>query len=149
MRKLLFVSLVISTGLTAQINRSYDKNLAQKMGADDYGMKNYFFVILKTGPMDSVIKNKPLRDSLFKGHMANIDRLADAGKIVVAGPYGKNSLKYRGLFIMDVKTKEEVLSLLQNDPTIREKIFELEILPWYGSAALPAYLETHKKISKN
>ncbi|MBN2395104.1 MAG: hypothetical protein JXC36_01425, partial [Candidatus Atribacteria bacterium] len=30
-------------------NPNYDKSLADKLGGDDYGMKSYFLVILKTG----------------------------------------------------------------------------------------------------
>ncbi|MEO7047659.1 MAG: hypothetical protein ABI091_20340, partial [Ferruginibacter sp.] len=34
---------------TTKSNPNYDKELADKLGGDDYGMKSYFFVILKTG----------------------------------------------------------------------------------------------------
>lgn len=34
----------------------YDADLAKKLGADPYGMKNYVFVILKTGPADANFK---------------------------------------------------------------------------------------------
>jgi len=43
------------------------------LGADDYGMKKFVFVILKTGKNTST--DKELRDSAFVGHMNNIDRL--------------------------------------------------------------------------
>ena len=129
------------------INPSYDSTLAKTLGADDYGMKSYIFVILKTGP--NKIEDRVILDSLFAGHMNNINRLASDGKLIVAGPMGKNYNQYRGIFILNVTTFEEASELLQNDPTIREKILEAELYNWYGSAALPVYLETHKKIEKN
>ena len=124
----------------------YDAELAKKLGADERGMKSYIFVILKTGP--NKITNKDTLNTLFAGHFANINKLAKEGKLVVAGPMGNNDKSYRGIFILNVKTFEEANALLDNDPTIRQKIFDVELYDWYGSAALPVYLETHSKIEK-
>lgn len=144
----LFVFVVmVSTAQNAK--PVYDKDLAGKLGADEYGMKNYMFVILKTGPRDSLVKDKKLRDSLFAGHMANIGQLAKEGKLVMAGPFGKNDKSFRGLFILNVKTIEEAKELLQTDPTIKEQVFETELYPWYGSAAISEHLKVHEKISKH
>lgn len=140
---------IISLVAESQENKAnYDKALAEQLGGDDYGMKNYILVVLRTGPKDSVITNKETRADLFKGHMANIGRLAKEGKLVMAGPFGQNDKTYRGLFILNVKTKEEALSLLETDPTIREKIFEVDLFPWYGSAAISEHLKVHEKITK-
>jgi uncharacterized protein YciI len=128
------------------VNPTYDKSLADSLGGDDYGMKSYILVILKTGPVK--IEDKKVSDSLFKGHMENIGRLVANGKLIVAGPMGKNDKTYRGIFILNVKTAEEARNLLQNDPTIKEKVLDAELFTWYGSAALPMYLPFHDKISK-
>jgi uncharacterized protein YciI len=128
------------------INPGYDSTLAKKLGGDDYGMKRYVLVILKTGTNE--VKDSILRDSLFAGHFANINRLADEGKLIVAGPLAKNNNSYRGIFILSVATAEEANALLAADPTIKENIFAVELYQWYGSAALPEYLEVHKKIEK-
>ena len=137
-----------SCGTTKQsAETKYDAQLAQKLGADELGMKMYVLVILKTG--DTKIEDKALRDSLFRGHFANINKLADEGKLVVAGPLEKNENQYRGIFILDVKTFAEAGLLLQNDPTVSQGIFKPEMYEWYGSAALPVYMQTHKKIQKS
>lgn len=141
--------LLFSTGLTIQAQNpgvKYDKALADSLGADEYGMKNYMFVILKTGK--TTVEDKQLRDSLFKGHMDNIGRLAREGKLVVAGPIGKNELNYRGIFIFNVSSRQELDKLLQTDPTIQKGIFDVEVFDWYGSAALPTYLPNHDKVQK-
>ena len=127
-------------------NPNYDKLLADSLDGDDYGMKAYILVILKTGPNN--IEDKKVLDSLFKGHMNNIIRLAAADKLVVAGPLSKNDKTYRGIFILNVKTIEEATILLETDPAIKEKVLEAEIFKWYGSAALPTYLPYHRKIEK-
>ncbi len=127
-------------------NPNFDKLLADSLGGDDYGMKPYILVILNTGP--NKIEDKKVLDSLFKGHMDNISALASNGKLIVAGPIGKNDKTYRGIFIFNVKTIEEANDLLASDPTIKERVLEAEIFKWYGSAALPTYLPNHKKIEK-
>jgi uncharacterized protein YciI len=149
MKKLLLLSILLCAGFSASAqieNPNYDKALAESLGADAYGMKSYILVILKTGPAKIDDKNK--LNELFKGHMANINKLAAEGKLIVAGPFGANDMNYRGIFILNAKTAEEATALLANDPTIKEKVFEAEILPWYGSAALGEYLKVHEKIEQ-
>ncbi|MBA2330566.1 MAG: hypothetical protein H0V91_13220 [Flavisolibacter sp.] len=124
----------------------YDKALADSLGADDYGMKSYILIILKTG--SNIIEDKAVTDSLFRGHMATINKLAKEGKLVVAGPLQKNDKTYKGIYILNVKTIEEANELLLTDPAIKAKILDTEIFQWYGSAALPVYLKTHDKIQK-
>ena len=139
---------VISLHINAQaVNPKYDKALADSLGADNYGMKSYILVILKTGT--NKIERKETVDSLFRGHLANIGRLAAEGKLIVAGPLKKNERQYRGIFIFNVKTIEEANTLLSSDPAIKEKLLDAELFQWYGSAALPLYLKSHEKIEKN
>lgn len=128
-------------------NPDYDKTLADKLGGDDYGMKSYFFVILKTGANTST--DKELISESFRGHMENINRLVEAGKLIVAGPLGKNENNYRGIFILDnIKSIEEARELLQTDLAIKNGILDYQIYNWYGSAALPEYLPYSDKIWK-
>ena len=130
-------------------NSAFDQKLADSLGADQRGMKTYLLVILKTGPKDKEISDKKQRDELFKGHFSNMSEMAKAGKLRLAGPFAtKNELGYRGIFLLDVKDEEEAKALLQNDPTIKNGIFEVEILPWFGSAAIPMHLKYHEKILK-
>ncbi|WP_312554094.1 YciI family protein [Empedobacter brevis] len=139
---------IFSVALSAQTtNKNYDENLAKELKADDYGMKSYFLVILKTGSNQSTDKN--LIAEKFKGHMENINRLVKDKKLVVAGPMGKNEKNYRGIFIFqDVASMEEMQHILQTDPAVEAKFLDVEIYNWYGSAALPVYLDTSDKIWK-
>lgn len=126
-------------------NPNYDQALADKLGGDDYGMKNYFLVILKTGA--NAPTDKDLISESFKGHMDNINRLVDEGILVVAGPLAKNESKYRGIFILDnLQSTEEAREILQSDPAIKNGLLDYEIFTWYGSAALPEYLPFSDKI---
>ncbi len=143
------VILLALWGVQAQAqtdNPKYDKALAESLGGDDYGMKPYVLVILKTG--SNTTADKETTNRLFRGHMDNIGRLVSEGKLIVAGPLQKNDQNYRGIFILNVKTTEEARLLLETDPAVKEKLLEAEVYGWYGSAALPEYLKAHEKIER-
>lgn len=128
-------------------NPNYDKSLAEKLEGDEYGMKSYFLVLLKTGSNKNAEKEEI--SVSFRGHLDNINRLVEEGKLIIAGPFGKNEKNYRGLFILNnIKTMEEAKKLLQSDPAIKNGLLDYEILTWYGSAALSEYLPYSQKIWK-
>lgn len=130
---------------TKKNDSNYDAELAKKFGADDYGMKQYVFVILKT--RTAKIEDAEKRKKLQSGHMENINRLAEAGKLVLAGPFMDGG-NMRGLYIFNVETIEEAKELVKTDPAIREGLFDVEFTKWYGSAALMNVNNLHKKVQK-
>ncbi len=145
---LMLLSIIYVSPYAQPTNPKFDQALADSLGSDEYGMKQYVLVILKTGPQDKNITEKATRDSLFAGHFSNMGAMAKAGKLTVAGPIGKNDKTYRGIFILNVKTIEEARELTQTDPSIKAGIFDVELFPWYGSAALPMYLQYTEKVEK-
>ncbi len=149
MPKTLLIIFLLAFALAAKAqntNPKFKQALADSMGADEYGMKMYTLVILKTG--SNTTADKAVLDSVFRGHMTNMGRLTTMGKLIVAGPLGKNDKTYRGIFILNTKTPEETMSLLETDPAIKAKVLDVEIYPWYGSAALPLYLKHHDEVQK-
>lgn len=143
----MFSFVFLTEAVMAQTsNPNYDSKLAAKLGADDYGMKNFILVILKSGSNKSA--NKEAKDKAFSGHLNNINRLVDENKLIVAGPFGENNNDFRGLFILNVTTLEEAKSLLETDPAISAKFLKAELFKWYGSAALSTYLEASDKVWK-
>lgn len=124
---------------------AYDAQLAARLGADERGMRPYVLVILKTGP--TPVPKGPQRDAMFKGHFANIQRLADAGKLALAGPFdGVDG--WRGMFIFAVKDIDEARQLTATDPVIASGEMVAEYHSYYGSAALMQVNETHHRISR-
>lgn len=148
MKKIIALALFIglSTLGFSQEKSSYDEELAKKLGADEYGMKTYVFCILKTGSNTTATAEE--RKKLFEGHMANINKLADENKLVVAGPFMKNDKNYRGIFIFNCSTIEEAEKLVNSDPAVQAKIFEADLTVWYSSASLGLIKEMHEKIAK-
>ena len=123
----------------------FDEDLAKKLNADDYGMKTFVMAFLKRGPnksQDSITSAK-----LQRAHLDNITKLAEEGKLVLAGPF-LDSGDLRGIYIFDVATLEEAKKLTETDPAIKAGSLAMELKLWYGSAALLIVNEIHKKIAK-
>lgn len=149
MKLLLFIStslLLTFSSMGQPTNPNLDSTLAKSLGADDYGMKKYVLVILKTG--NNKTSNKQFVDSCFSDHLANIGKLAETQQLIVAGPFGKNNDDFRGLFILNVTSIVEANKLLETDPAIKANLLCADLYPWYGSAAIPEYLNTDNKIWK-
>lgn len=145
---LLFIFCII---LTAEVkaqkaNPNYDEVLAKQLGADDYGMKQYILVMLKTGSNTTATKAET--DTAFAGHMTNMGKLVKENKLIVAGPLAKNDKNYRGIFILNVKTIAEANEILATDPAVKAKLLDAELFNWYGSAALAEYLKASEKVGK-
>ncbi|MBI3518318.1 MAG: hypothetical protein HY062_03035 [Bacteroidetes bacterium] len=141
----IFCGCFVLINITNAQTSLYDSTYAKKLRADDYGMKMYVFVMLKTGSNKST--DKDARNKAFEGHMNNIKRMADNGKLALAGPFedGGNN---RGVFILNVSTFEEAKALLEDDTAVKEKYLEPEMIMWYGSASLQETPELHKRIQK-
>jgi len=144
-RCIVIVALALAAGtLLAQENPKFDSKLAQVTGADDNGMRGYVLVILKTGTR---VADGPERDAMFKGHFANMSRLAADGKLVQAGPLdGVDG--WRGLFVFATPDIEEARKLVATDPVVVKGEMIPEFHKYYGSAALMLVNELHAKVSK-
>lgn len=127
-------------------NKTYDSILAKKLNADDYGMKNYVLVILKKGSAD--ISNKSKRDSLFRGHMGNMQKLAAESKLVIAGPMGENDKDYEGIFVFNTSDLAEAQQWLNTDPAYQARVLDAELYALYCSAALQEVSAIHYKVQK-
>jgi uncharacterized protein len=152
--RLLFAVLLLVTILSSntfaqekdeQEASSYDEALARELGADEYGMKSYVFVLLKTGK--TKIEDPDKSKEVFAGHMANMSRLAKEGKLVLAGPFVDGDSK-RGLFILNVATIEEAEELVKTDPGVIAGVFDYELTKLYCSAALMKITEIHATVQK-
>lgn len=124
---------------------TYDEALAERLGADDYGMKTYVMAFLKAGPSRSQDDDEAAR--LQRAHLDNIERLSREGKLVLAGPFMDDG-DFRGIYVFDVDTVEEAEALTATDPAIQAGRLTMELHPWYGSAALKQLLDVHARIAK-
>jgi len=71
----------------------------------------------------------PETEAIQKAHLANIGRLAEMKKLVVAGPFGDDGT-LRGIFVFRVGSIEEARSLAATDPAVQAGRLELQIHTW-------------------
>lgn len=110
------LTLCLTTIIFAQ--RNYDKTI-----------KKYFFVeLIPNKNVTTEVSDK----LILKQHMEYIQQLAIEKKLMLAGPFKKGG----GIFILNVKTKEEAESLIEKDETIKMKINSYRILEWYTEKGL-------------
>ncbi|MDR9364340.1 MAG: YciI family protein [Balneolaceae bacterium] len=134
-----------SVSISDTSDTGYNHELAEELGADDYGMRQYVMAFLKTGPNPSTDSTEAMK--LQRTHLDNIRRMAEAGDLLLAGPFMDDG-EVRGIYVFDVRTVEEARKLTETDPAIRAGALEMELHPWYGSAALMKVNEIHSQISK-
>jgi uncharacterized protein YciI len=84
---------------------------------------------------------------MFKGHFANINRLAKEGKLAVAGPLDGVEGR-RGIFVLAVKDLDEARALVATDPVVIHGEMEAEFHKFYGSAGLMLVNDTHARVAK-
>ena len=83
---------------------------------------HYVFVALRRGA-NAEQKSAEQRQVIQAAHMANINRLADEGVLLVAGPFGSPNPDptRRGIFIFDVDSVERARELTNTDPGVRAR----------------------------
>lgn len=85
----------------------------------------YTLITLVTGTPPAPIE--PARQGeLFQGHFSNMKAMADAGDLLLAGPFGadKADESWRGLFVMAEGEPERALEIAASDPTTEAGIFD-------------------------
>jgi len=140
------LALLCTLGAHAQeVPSIYDAAKAQAWGANDQGLRPYVLVLLKTGPKR--MPDGPERDAMFKGHFANMQRLAKEGLLVYAGPLdGQNEL--RGLFIFATTDQDVARKAVETDPVLINGEMVAELHRHYGSAALIGINDQHSRLIK-
>ena len=93
-------------------------------------MKTVYFGFLKKGPNRKEGDDKnPEVQELQKAHIANIHRLAEMKKLVVAGPFGDDG-ELRGIFVFRVDSLAEAQELCDTDPMVKIGRLVIELHPW-------------------
>jgi len=115
MKNLLLLFTIIGFYLTS--------SLAQAQTNQDL-----YFVFLNTNPERPMISDGE-KENLQAAHMANIERLADEGSLLAAGPFDGGG----GIFVLHSENMESAKALLESDPAIQAHRFNTEIYPFHIS----------------
>lgn len=89
--------------------------------------ETYSLVVLKAGSAEGVGADE--LSAAAKGHMENITRLTEEGKLLVAGPLGepRSDLDARGIFIFDSGDLDEVRAWTGTDPAVQAGLFTFDV----------------------
>jgi len=144
---IVLASLLAATGTTGARagEPTFDAERAARLGADDYGMRRYVMAFLKAGPNRD--RGPEEAAELQRAHLANIRRLAEDGLLVLAGPFLDDG-EVRGIYVFAVDSLEQAEALTASDPAIQAGSLEMELHPWYGSAALMEVVGIHAAIAR-
>lgn len=99
--------------------------------AGGYEMTTYYVAFMRKGPAWTAERTAET-EKVQQGHMALIRKLADEGKLVIAGPFADDG-DLRGLFIFRVGSMAEAQALCDADPAVRAGRLKPEIHPWYAA----------------
>lgn len=64
-------------------------------------------------------------------HLANIERLARTGEMLLAGPFLDDG-DLRGVFVFQVDSLERAKELVATDPAVKAGRLRVELHPWYA-----------------
>ena len=96
----------------------------------EFKMVQYYFVELIRNP------DKPQIDStevmkIQEGHMQNMSKMVEEGKLLCAGPFGDGN--GGGIWILKVDSHEEAEELCKQDPAVMNKRLNYKIRSWWTS----------------
>ena len=103
-------------------------------GPGGYEMTTYYVGLLYRGPSWSP-EETPERQRIQEAHLANIQRLADEGKLLLAGPFSDGG-DMRGMFVFQVASMEEAKALCDTDPAVKAGRLRVELHPWYSAKGI-------------
>jgi len=122
---ILLLALILIYAFAAD---SHAGSVADRSPSDTPRMKQYWLVHLLRGANRTHDKATAAR--IQAAHIANIERLAREGYIVMAGPMGYDS-DLRGIFIMNAKDSASVAQLVMQDSAVITGRLRFEIHPWW------------------
>ena len=88
----------------------------------------YYLGLLVRGPKFSP-EDSPERQKIQAGHMANMQRLSDMGKLVAAGPFA-DDIELRGIFVFRTASMDEARQLTNTDPAVQAGRLAIRLYEW-------------------
>ncbi len=105
-----------------------------KTGPGGYEMTTYYLGFLYRGPKWTPQETEETK-KIQEGHMANIQKMAAIGKLVVAGPF-MDDTDLRGIFLFQNVTREEAEKLCADDPAVQAGRLRIELHPWFAAKGI-------------
>ncbi len=132
--KKLFVAgamAIVLSGAALPAQNAKETPKAQDVGPGGFEMTTYYVGFLYKGPKWSA-EQTPEVAKTMEGHMANIRRMGDEGKLLIAGPFTDGG-ELRGLYVFRAGSMDEARALVETDPAVKTGRFRFEIHPWFAA----------------
>jgi uncharacterized protein YciI len=107
---------------------------AADTGPGGYEMTTYYVGFLLRGPKWTS-ERTPETDRIQAAHLANIQKLAQEGKLLLAGPFTDDG-DLRGMFVFRVGSLDEAKALAGTDPAVQAGRLKIELHPWYSAKGI-------------
>ena len=91
----------------------------------------YWVVFLRPDPARKPITPEEGK-RIMAAHMANIQRMADQGVIVAAGPFDDKPTTISGIFVFGPRSLAEAERIAASDPTVVQRRNTVDVHPWFG-----------------
>ena len=98
---------------------------------EEYEMAAYQVAFYRKGP-NWTPSTTPEHQKIQQEHMAHIGKMADTGKLIIAGPFTDNG-DLRGMLIFRLDSPEEAKALAEQDPAVKAGRLVLEWHPWFAA----------------
>jgi uncharacterized protein YciI len=123
------LALLLASNGVAQTPQQPSKS--PDIGPGGFEMTTYYVGFLYRGSKWTPEQNAET-EALQKAHMANIQKLAQEGKLLLAGPFTDGG-DLRGIFVFRVGSMAEAQALAETDPAVKAGRLRLELHPWYAA----------------
>jgi uncharacterized protein YciI len=121
-------SPVVKSGhLVAEMHPWWAEDVMKKTATPEKSTRAYLGFLFRGDKWTP--EKTPATEELQKAHLANIVRLAELKKLVVAGPFGDNT-PLRGIFVVRVASIDEARELAATDPAVQAGRLKIEMHPW-------------------
>ena len=128
MKQIIFAFCLLTFALVSQAQEQREFSYVE--GDTTFTMKRYVFMMLNSGGVQS--KDSTEKAKYQQMHMEHLNKLAEDGKLIVAGPF-EGGGKHRGLLIFDVETVEDALKLQGEDPSVKSGRLKMDAFYWWGA----------------
>ncbi|HYV24924.1 MAG TPA: YciI family protein [Pyrinomonadaceae bacterium] len=117
--------------MVAEMHPWWSEDIFKKAATEPLKMEAVYFGFLKKGPnRKEGDGDTPEIKKLQDDHIANIVRLANMKKMVMAGPFGDDG-ELRGIFVFRVASMKEAQDLAATDPMIKIDRLRIDLHPWH------------------
>jgi uncharacterized protein YciI len=96
-----------------------------------------YVVFLRRNPA-RLPMHQSIREAIMKAHMANIQKMADEGVLVAAGPMDDKEGTIEGIFVLKAPSQDEARRIAAKDPTVLGNRNTIDVHPWLAPAGIGA-----------